>query len=56
MAVRCADEASQMQGGYGTMDEYKVRRLYQEATILETYEGTKEIKKTIVARNQFPSE
>ncbi len=49
VAVRCADEALQMHGGYGYIDEYKVQRLYRDAKILEIYEGTKEIEKTIVA-------
>lgn len=50
-AVRCADEALQMHGGYGYIDEYKVQRIYRDAKILEIYEGTKEIEKTIVARS-----
>ena len=50
IAVECADEAVQMHGGYGYIDEYKVQRLYRDAKILEIYEGTKEIEKTIVAR------
>lgn len=50
MAVRCADEALQMHGGYGYMDEYKVQRMYRDAKILEIYEGAKEIEKIIIAR------
>jgi acyl-CoA dehydrogenase len=50
-AVYCADEALQMHGGYGYIDEYKIQRLYRDAKILEIYEGTKEIEKTIVARS-----
>ncbi len=51
VAVRCADEALQMHGGYGYLDEYKVQRLYRDAKIVELYEGTKEIEKTIVAKS-----
>ena len=51
MAVKCADEALQMHGGYGYIDEYKVQRIYRDAKIVEIYEGTKEIEKTIVAKN-----
>jgi alkylation response protein AidB-like acyl-CoA dehydrogenase len=51
MAVRAADEALQMHGGYGYIDEYKVQRLYRDCKILEIYEGTKEIEKSIVARS-----
>jgi acyl-CoA dehydrogenase len=50
-AVKCADEAVQMHGGYGYLDEYKVQRLYRDAKIVEIYEGVKEIEKTIVARS-----
>jgi alkylation response protein AidB-like acyl-CoA dehydrogenase len=50
-AVRCADEALQMHGGYGYLDEYRVQRLYRDAKIVELYEGTKEIEKLIVARS-----
>jgi alkylation response protein AidB-like acyl-CoA dehydrogenase len=49
-AVYCADEALQMHGGYGYLDEYRVQRLYRDAKIIEIYEGTKEIEKTIVAK------
>ena len=50
MAVRCADEAVQMHGGYGYIDEQRVQRLYRDAKILEIYEGTKEMEKTIISR------
>lgn len=50
MAVKCADEALQMHGGYGYIDEYKVQRIFRDSKILEIYEGTKEIEKIIVAR------
>ncbi len=51
VAVRCADEALQMHGGYGYISEYRVQRLYRDAKILEIYEGSKEVEKTIVARS-----
>jgi alkylation response protein AidB-like acyl-CoA dehydrogenase len=51
VAVSCADEALQMHGGYGYMDEYKIQRIYRDAKIVEIYEGTKEIEKIIVARS-----
>jgi alkylation response protein AidB-like acyl-CoA dehydrogenase len=50
-AVRAADEAVQLHGGYGYIDEHRVQRLYRDAKILEIYEGTKEIEKLIVARS-----
>ena len=51
VGVRCADEALQLHGGYGYMDEYRVQRLYRDAKIVEIWEGTKEIEKLIVARS-----
>jgi alkylation response protein AidB-like acyl-CoA dehydrogenase len=49
-AVRCADMALQMHGGYGYLAEYKVQRIYRDAKITEIYEGTTEIEKLIVAK------
>jgi len=43
-ALYCTDEALQMHGGYGYIDEYKVQRLYRDAKALELYEGTKEME------------
>ena len=50
IAIRCVDEAVQIHGGYGYIDEYKVNRLYRAAKILEIYEGNKEMEKTIISR------
>ena len=50
-AVKCADQALQMHGGYGYFDEYKVQRIYRDAKIVEIYEGPKEIEKMIIGRN-----
>ena len=50
MAVKCADEALQLHGGYGYLDEYRVQRIFRDSKILEIYEGTKEIEKIIIAR------
>ena len=52
-AVRVAEEAVQIHGGYGFMEEYDVARFYRDAKIIEIYEGTKEIEKLIVARSVF---
>jgi len=50
MAVKCADMALQMHGGYGYYSDFKVQRLYRDAKITEIYEGTTEIEKIIMAR------
>ncbi|MBN1625088.1 MAG: acyl-CoA dehydrogenase family protein [Deltaproteobacteria bacterium] len=51
MAVKCADMALQMHGGYGYLAEYRVQRIYRDAKIIEIYEGTTEIEKIIVAKS-----
>lgn len=48
-AVEVADEAIQLLGGYGYMQEYEVERFYRDAKICELYEGTKEIQKNTIA-------
>ena len=48
-AVEVADEAIQLLGGYGYMQEYEVERYYRDAKITEIYEGTKEIQKNTIA-------
>ncbi len=49
MAVRCADRAVQIYGGYGFSGEYPVERHFRDAKILGIYEGTNEIQKMIIA-------
>jgi alkylation response protein AidB-like acyl-CoA dehydrogenase len=49
-AVRVAEEALQLHGGYGFIGDYNIERFYRDSKVVEIYEGTKEIEKTIVAR------
>lgn len=49
MAVKLANEALQVHGGYGYLDDYKVQRLYRDAKILEIYEGTTEAELMTIA-------
>lgn len=49
-AVRVADEALQLHGGYGFIGDYNIERFYRDAKIVEIYEGTKEIEKIVIAR------
>jgi alkylation response protein AidB-like acyl-CoA dehydrogenase len=48
-AVEVCDEAIQLLGGYGYMQEYEVERFYRDAKITEIWEGTKEIQKNTIA-------
>ena len=48
-AVEVCDEAIQLLGGYGYMQEYEVERFARDAKITELYEGTREIQKNTIA-------
>ncbi len=50
LAVRCAEEAVQIHGGYGFIEEYPVCRMYRDAKILTIGEGTDEIQQMVIAR------
>jgi short-chain 2-methylacyl-CoA dehydrogenase len=50
LAVRCAEEAVQIHGGYGFIEEYPVCRFYRDAKILTIGEGTDEIQQMVIAR------
>jgi alkylation response protein AidB-like acyl-CoA dehydrogenase len=50
LAVRCAEEAVQIHGGYGFIEEYPVCRFYRDAKILTIGEGTDEIQQLVIAR------
>jgi alkylation response protein AidB-like acyl-CoA dehydrogenase len=50
IAVDVADEAVQVHGGAGFVNDHDVERLYRDAKITQIYEGTTEIQKNIVAR------
>jgi short/branched chain acyl-CoA dehydrogenase len=50
LAVRCAEEAVQIHGGYGYIEEYPICRFYRDAKILTIGEGTDEIQQMVIAR------
>jgi alkylation response protein AidB-like acyl-CoA dehydrogenase len=50
LAVHCANEAVQIHGGYGYIEEYPVCRMYRDAKILTIGEGTDEIQQMVIAR------
>jgi short/branched chain acyl-CoA dehydrogenase len=47
---RAADQAVQIHGGYGFMDEYPVSRYYRDCKINEIGEGTSEVQRLVIAR------
>lgn len=50
-AVRCADRAVQVHGGYGYVDEYPVARLLRDARVLTLYEGTSQVQRLLLGRH-----
>jgi len=50
VAVEVADEAVQIHGGAGYVNDFDAERFYRDAKITQIYEGTTEIQKNIIAR------
>ncbi|MBK3555825.1 acyl-CoA dehydrogenase family protein [Streptomyces sp. MBT56] len=50
-AVRSANNALQVFGGYGYIDEYPVGKLLRDARVMTLYEGTSQIQKLIIGRS-----
>jgi short-chain 2-methylacyl-CoA dehydrogenase len=50
LAVKCSEEAVQIHGGYGFIEEYPVCRFYRDAKILTIGEGTDEVQQMVIAR------
>ena len=51
LAVRAVEEAVQIHGGYGYIEEYPVCRFYRDAKILTIGEGTDEVQQMVIARS-----
>ena len=49
LAVRATEEAVQIHGGYGYIEEYPVCRMYRDAKILTIGEGTDEVQQMVIA-------
>ncbi|WP_369238979.1 acyl-CoA dehydrogenase family protein [Streptomyces sp. R21] len=49
-AVRAANNALQVYGGYGYIDEYPVGKLLRDARVMTLYEGTSQIQKLLIGR------
>jgi alkylation response protein AidB-like acyl-CoA dehydrogenase len=51
VAVRAAEEAVQIHGGYGYTKEYPVEKLYRDAKLLTIGEGTSEVQRIVIAKH-----
>ncbi|MBT3165106.1 acyl-CoA dehydrogenase family protein [Streptomyces sp. Vc74B-19] len=49
-AVRAANNALQVFGGYGYIDEYPAGKLLRDARVMTLYEGTSQIQKLVIGR------
>jgi alkylation response protein AidB-like acyl-CoA dehydrogenase len=52
-AMFCAHQAVQIHGGMGYSKELPVERYFRDAKITEIYEGTSEIQRMVIARNEL---
>jgi alkylation response protein AidB-like acyl-CoA dehydrogenase len=50
LSRRVCNEAVQIHGGYGFMDEFPVSRFYRDQKVLEIGEGTNEVQRMVIAR------
>ena len=51
LSNRAVNQALQIHGGYGYMDEFPISRLYRDQKILEIGEGTNEVQRMVIARH-----
>ncbi len=51
VAMKVTTDAVQILGGYGYMKEYPVEKMMRDAKVLQIYEGTNQIQRSIVAAN-----
>jgi hypothetical protein len=49
-AVRVANEAVQVHGGYGFIKDYPVEKFYRDAKLMTIGEGTSEVQRLVIAR------
>jgi hypothetical protein len=50
-AVRCANLAIQLHGGYGYIDEFPVGKYLRDARVTTLYEGTSQVQKLLLGRH-----
>jgi acyl-CoA dehydrogenase len=50
-AQRIVDQALQIHGGIGLVEDTPIARLYNDVRALRIYEGTSEIQRLVVARS-----
>jgi alkylation response protein AidB-like acyl-CoA dehydrogenase len=56
VAVRAADSALQVHGGYGFIKDYPVEKFYRDVKLCTIGEGTSEIQRLVIARQLLKSD
>lgn len=56
VAMRVAENAVQIHGGYGYMKEYLVEQFFRDAKIFQITEGTNQIQRVIIAKRMLQGE
>jgi short-chain 2-methylacyl-CoA dehydrogenase len=51
LSHRVVNQALQIHGGYGYMDEFAISRFYRDQKILEIGEGTNEVQRMVIAKH-----
>ena len=51
LSGRVVNDALQIHGGYGYMEEYPIARFYRDQKVLEIGEGTNEVQRMVIARH-----
>ncbi len=51
VATACANQAVQIHGGYGFIEESPVARYYRDVKVNEIGEGTSEVQRILIARH-----
>jgi short-chain 2-methylacyl-CoA dehydrogenase len=51
LSNRVVNDALQIHGGYGYMDEYAISRFYRDQKVLEIGEGTNEVQRMVIAKH-----
>ena len=54
VAVRVANEAVQIHGGYGFIKDYPAEKFYRDVKLCTIGEGTSEIQRLVIARQLLP--
>jgi hypothetical protein len=55
-AVRVANEALQVHGGYGFIKDYPVEKFYRDAKLMTIGEGTSEVQRRVISREILKSQ